>query len=59
MTKNNAINILANIVWNDIQAGDFWNDPAYALEIQALKTLGYKIPETNVTLRPEDAGPKL
>ena len=39
MTKKEAIKILENFVFNHIQASDFWNDPVYKPEIDALNTL--------------------
>ena len=40
MTKKEAINICISYLFDHIQAGDFWNDPAYEEEIKALVKLG-------------------
>ena len=39
MIKKEAVKILENFVFNHIQAGNFWNDPAYKPEVDALNTL--------------------
>jgi len=39
MTKKEAIAILIQYVEGDIIAGNFWDDPAYEKEIQAINTL--------------------
>lgn len=39
MTKAEAIKVLVNFVDDHIVAGGFENDPEYATEIEAIKTL--------------------
>ncbi len=36
-----AVWVLANYVFNDIQAHNFWSDPAYENDIKALLKVGY------------------
>ena len=40
LIKQEAINILARYVANDIEINNFWNDEAYKKEIEALRKLG-------------------
>ena len=44
MIKAEAVQTLASFVSDHLQAGNFWDDPVYAHEVQALATLGFKSP---------------
>lgn len=44
MTKTKAICVIANFLHSHLTAGDFWDDPTYAEDVQALKKLGYGPP---------------
>ena len=41
--KKMAISVLAKRTMDFLIAGDFWSNPDYALEIAALRVLGYKV----------------